>query len=215
MMKVADIMTREVVTIRNSATVAEAVKLMQQRGVQALIVQQSHELDAYGVVTVGDIVGKVIAFGRDPKRIRVYEIMTKPCIVLNPDLGVEYAARLLTQAHLHSAPVIQSELLGILSITDILERSSAIEKPQELELAEKIQHLSETARRICQENGPGSAACANAWSVVDALQAEFAHQRFEPLEKTAFETFCDEYPEAFKDREDDAWFGGSVETNLQ
>ncbi len=95
-------MTREVVTIRNSATVAEAVKLMQQRGVQALIVQQSHELDAYGVVTVGDIVGKVIAFGRNPKRMRVHEIMTKPCIVLNPNLGVEYAARLLYSRRLKS-----------------------------------------------------------------------------------------------------------------
>ncbi|MEO1400957.1 MAG: CBS domain-containing protein [Cyanobacteria bacterium J06635_1] len=208
MMKVADIMTQDVVTIRNSATVAEAAKLMQQRGVQAVIVEKSHALDAYGIVTVGDVVGKVIAFGRNPKRMRVYEIMTKPCIVLNPNLGVEYAAQLLTQANLHSAPVIQSELLGILSITDILERSSAIEKPQELELADKIQHLTETARHICQENGPGSAACENAWSVVDSLQAEFAHQRAEPLERTAFELFQDEYPEAFKDREYDAWCSG-------
>ncbi|MEM9906530.1 MAG: CBS domain-containing protein [Cyanobacteria bacterium P01_D01_bin.44] len=208
MTKVADIMTQEVVTIRNSATVAEAAKLMRRREVQAVIVQKSHDLDAYGIVTVGDVVSKVIAFGRDPKQMRVYEIMTKPCIVLNPNLGVEYAAQLLTQSHLHSAPVIQSDLLGILSITDILERSSAIEKPQELELADKIQHLTASARHICQENGPGSIACANAWSMVDALQAEFAHQHAEFLEKTPFETFQDEYPEAFKDREYDAWCSG-------
>ena len=58
MMRVADIMTTEVVTVRNSATVAAAAKLMQQRQVQALIVEQSHELDAYGIVTVDDIVGR-------------------------------------------------------------------------------------------------------------------------------------------------------------
>jgi CBS domain-containing protein len=159
-MNVADIMTREVVTIRNSASVAEAAKLMQQRGVHALMVPPSHELDAYGIVTVDDVVGKVIAFGRNPQRLRVYEIMTKPCIVLNPNLGVEYAARLLTEHHLHSAPVIQSELLGVLSITDILERSTALAKPLELELADKIQQLSARARRICHEQGPGSEACA-------------------------------------------------------
>lgn len=181
---------------------------MQQRNVQALIVQRSHDLDAYGIVTVGDVVGKVIAFGRDPKQMRVYEIMTKPCIILNPDLGVEYAARLLSQSHLHSAPVIQSELLGIVSITDILERSNAIEKPQELELVEKIRHLSVEARRICQEHGPGSSACANAWLAVDALEAEIAHQRSETLEQTMSEMFRDEYPEAFKDREYDAWCSG-------
>lgn len=208
MMKVSDIMTQEVVTIRNSATVADAAKLMRQRDVQAVIVQRSYDLDAYGIVTVGDIVGQVIAFGRDPKQMRVYEIMTKPCIVLNPDLGVEYAARLMAQAHLHSAPVIQKELLGIVSMTDILERSDAIEKPQELELAEKIQQLSATARQICQKNGPGSEACANAWAAVDAIEAEIAHQKAEPLQKTLSEMFRDEYPEAFKDREYDAWCSG-------
>jgi CBS domain-containing protein len=207
-MNVADIMTREVVTIRNSASVAEAAKLMQQRGVHALMVPPSHELDAYGIVTVDDVVGKVIAFGRNPQRLRVYEIMTKPCIVLNPNLGVEYAARLLTEHHLHSAPVIQSELLGVLSITDILERSTALAKPLELELADKIQQLSARARRICHEQGPGSEACAEAWVQVEALEAEIAHQRSESLSKTAFESFCDEFPEALRDRDYDAWCSG-------
>lgn len=209
MMRVADIMTREVVTIRNSATVAEAAKLMSQRGVQALIVERSHEQDAYGVITIADIVGKVIAFGRDAKWIRVYELMTKPCVVLNPDLGVEYAARLLTQTHVHSAPVIQSELLGILSITDILERSNAIELPQEILLADQISELSDKARHVCREQGPASKACLNAWLAVDALQAEAARQRAESLEQMASEQYYDEeYPEAFKDREYEAWCSG-------
>lgn len=208
MMRVGDIMTQEVVTIRNSATVAEAARLMQQRGVQALIVEQSHELDAYGIVSVRDVVAKVIAFGRDSRRIRVYEIMTKPCIVLNPNLGIEYAARLLTRANLHSAPVIQSELLGILSITDILERSNAIEQPQEVELANQVQHLSAVAHRICQEKGKGSKACTDAWLAVDALQAERAYQRAETIDKTAFEGFCDEYPEAFQAHDFDNWCSG-------
>ena len=209
MMRVADIMTRDVVTIRNSATIAEAAKLMNQRGVQALIVERSHEQDAYGIITIADIVGKVIAFGRDAKWMRVYELMTKPCIVLNPDLGVEYAARLLTQTHVHSAPVIQSELLGILSITDILERSNAIEAPQEILLADQIRELSDKARHVCREQGPASRACLNAWLAVDALQAEAARQRAETLEQTASEQYYDEeYPEAFKDREYEAWCSG-------
>lgn len=207
-MKVSDIMTPEVVTIRNSATVAKAAKLMRQREVKALIVEKSYELDAYGILSVQDIVGKIIAFGYDPSNKRVFEIMNKPCIALNPDLGIEYAARLLTQASLHSAPVIQSELLGILSVSDILEHSNAIEQPQERELARRIQTLSDNAYRVCRENGPGSLVCANAWTQVDALQAEFSYQRSRPLEKTASQTFWGEYPEAFKDREYDAWCGG-------
>ncbi len=208
MVTVADIMTSEVVTIRNSATVAEAAKLMQQRGVQALIVQPSDPADAYGIVALSDIVGKVIAFSRDPKQMRVYEIMTKPCIVLNPNLRVEYAARLLTQANLHSAPVIQSQLLGIVSISDILMRSNAIEKPRGLALADEIRAMTETARQICEDNGPGSTACAEAWAAVDVLQAELAHQYAEPLKQTASERFWDDYSEAFPDRQYDEWCSG-------
>ncbi len=208
MMTVADIMTSKVVTIRNSATVAEAAKLMQQRGVQALIVQPSDPADAYGIVAVSDIVGKVIAFGRNPKQMRVYEIMTKPCVVLNPNLRVEYAARLLTQANLHSAPVIQTKLLGIVSISDILMRSSAIEKPRGLALADEIRAMTETARQICEDNGPGSTACADAWTNVDVLQAELARQYAEPLKQTASELFWDDHSEALQDRPYDEWCSG-------
>lgn len=208
MMTVADIMTLEVVTIRNSATVAEAAKLMQQRGVQALIVQPSDPFDAYGIVAVSDIVGKVIAFSRNPKQMRVYEIMTKPCIVLNPSLRVEYAARLLTQNNLHSAPVIQTQLLGIVSVSDILMRSSAIEKPRGLALADEVRALSETARQICEDNGPGSTACAEAWANVDVLQAELARQYDEPLKQTASELFWDDHSAAFQDRLYDEWCSG-------
>ena len=120
-MKVSNIMTQDVVTIRSSATVAEAVKQMRRHGIQALIIDRNHEEDAYGIVTVTDIVAKVIAFGQDARHRRVYEIMNKPCIVLNPDLGIEYAARLLANAGIHSAPVVQQQLLGIVSMTDILQ----------------------------------------------------------------------------------------------
>ena len=207
MATVADIMTAEVVTIRSAARVTEAITLMQQRAVTALIVEKINESDAYGIVTAGDIVGKVIAFGRDPSRLRVYEVMSKPCIVLNPNLGIEHAARLLSQHHLHSAPVIQGKLLGILSITDILQRSSK-EKPQALVLADKIQQATETARQICYEAGPGTVECANAWSVVDALQAELARQSASSLDQTASETFWNDYPEAFQDKEYDEWCSG-------
>jgi CBS domain-containing protein len=207
-MKVADIMTPDVVTIRNSATVAEAVKRLRRHDIQALIVDRTHEEDAYGIVTVTDIISKVIAFGQDTRRRRVYEIMNKPCIVLNPDLGIEYAARLLASTGIHSAPVVQQSLLGIVSMTDILQQGDFIEQPQTLRLTERLQHLEETARQICYQNGPGSPECQDAWATVDALEAELAHQRNEPIEKTIFESYIEDYPEAVKDREYEAWCSG-------
>ncbi|MEM6423751.1 MAG: CBS domain-containing protein [Cyanobacteria bacterium P01_D01_bin.128] len=130
MMKAEQIMTRDVVSIKGSATVAEAVKLLKERGLRALIVEPRHEMDPYGMVTETDIVYKVAAFGHDPKKMRVYEIMTKPCIVVNPELGVEYVARLFAQTRIRRAPVIKGSLLGIISISDILKKSDFVEKPK-------------------------------------------------------------------------------------
>ncbi len=121
-MKAKDIMTANVVTIPGSATVAEAVTLMRERGLHALIVDRHDADDAYGIVTDADIVYKVVAYAKDPNEVRVQEIMTKPCIVVNPDLDVEYIARLFANLRIHRAPVIKDGLVGIVSLSDILHR---------------------------------------------------------------------------------------------
>ena len=130
MMKAEEIMTKAVVTIRGSATVADAVKLMKDKGLRALVVEPRHNADPYGMVTETDIVYKVAAYGHDPKQMRVYEIMTKPCVVVNPELGVEYVARLFGQTRIRRAPVIKGGLLGIISVSDILRKSDFVEKPK-------------------------------------------------------------------------------------
>jgi CBS domain-containing protein len=130
MMKAEEIMTKNVVTIRGSATIAEAVGVMKEKGLRALVVEPRNATDPYGMVTETDIVYKVVAFGHDPKAMRVYEIMTKPCVVVNPELGVEYVARLFAQTRIRRAPVIKGGLLGIISVSDILRKGDFVEKPK-------------------------------------------------------------------------------------
>jgi CBS domain-containing protein len=196
MLKAADIMTKDVATIRSSATVAEAVKLMRARDWRALIVERRHEQDAYGIISESDIVHKVIAYGKDPHRMRVYEVMTKPCIAINPDLGLEYVARLFAQHNLHRAPVIQGELLGIISLTDILALSDFLEQPRSILLEQQLQDEIRKARAICTDRGIHSEECAAAWDAVDEMQSEMAHQVAEKIDRTAFDDYCEEYPEA-------------------
>jgi CBS domain-containing protein len=198
MMKAEDIMTTDVVTIRGSATVADAVKLMKEKGLRALIVDRRTENDPYGMVTETDIVYKVTAYGKDPKAVRVFEVMTKPCIVVNPELGVEYVARLFANTGIRRAPVIKGKLLGIISVTDILTKSDFVESPKAILLEDRIQKAIEDARAICAEKGANSPECAVAWDEVEELQAEAAHQKAEPMvsAKTAFEQYCEENPEA-------------------
>lgn len=198
MMKAADIMTREVVTVRGSATVADAVKLMKEKGLRALIVEPRHDADPYGMVTETDIIYKVAAYGHDPKQIRVYEIMTKPCVVVSPELGVEYVARLFAQTRIRRAPVIQGTLLGIISISDILHKSDFVEKPRPLFIEDRLEVAREEARAVCKAQGDTSPACAAAWDAVEELQMIAADQRNSQKrqEKSSFEAYCDANPDA-------------------
>lgn len=122
MLKVKDIMTTNVVTVAASALVSEAIGLMRSNKIHSLIIKPRASEKGYGILTEADIAYKVIAVGEDPKALKVSDIMTKPCIVVPPDMTVENAARLFANNRLHRAPVIKDDLLGILSVTDILRK---------------------------------------------------------------------------------------------
>ncbi|HEY9620335.1 MAG TPA: CBS domain-containing protein [Crinalium sp.] len=191
MTKVADILTEDVATIRGSATVAQAVKLMKLKGIRSLIVERRHEEDAYGIVTDTDIVNQVVAFGKDPEQVRVYEVMTKPCIVVNPDLAIEYAARLFAQTGIDRAPVIRGDLLGIVSAADILAKGDFLEKPRIPLLERALQQEIANARAVSAAEGSGSEAAIAAWDAVNEIEAELAFYRGQRPAKTAFEQYGD------------------------
>jgi len=124
MLKARDIMTTEVVTVDGSATVAEAVRLMKEKGVRALIVERRSDDDAYGIVTQRDIVYSVMAERKDPTKVKIHEVMTKPLVVVNPNLDAVYVARLMAQKGLSRAPVIYEEKLqGVVSVTDLITKA--------------------------------------------------------------------------------------------
>lgn len=206
MLKAKDIMNSHVVTISGASTVAEAVSLMKGHRTHTLIVDRRTPDDPYGIVTETDVVYKVAAYGKDPKQVRVYEIMTKPCIVVSPDLGVEYVARLFANTGIHQAPVIQGELLGTISITDVLHKGNFVEEPRRPYIEDEIEAAREDARQIALLKGETSPEAAAAWDAVEELQAEAAHRRAQetsvekpaekPAEKTAFQVYCDDNPDA-------------------
>jgi len=116
-----DLMTRDVVTIDGSATVAEAIQKMKDEGVRCLIVDRRSEDDAYGIITQRDICYKVIAYNEDPAAVAVHEIMSKPLVVVNKSLDIRHVARLMANQGLSRAPVIfDDKVQGIVSVSDIL-----------------------------------------------------------------------------------------------
>ena len=203
MLTAKDIMTSDVVTVRGSATVAEAVQMMKAKGLRALIVERRTTDDPYGIVTETDVIYKVAAYGKDPKAVRVFEIMTKPCITIPPDLGVEYVARLFANVGIRRAPVLEKDLLGVVSVSDLLVKSNLFERPKRLYLEDELEAAREEARAICDAKGDTSRECAAAWDVVEELLAETSDRRTQAQlgqkkgsEESGMEAFCSANPDA-------------------
>jgi CBS domain-containing protein len=120
-LRASDIMQVEVATILEDATITEAVAHMRMEGVRSLIIERLNEADPYGIITYWDIVAKVLAEGKDPDKVQVSDIMTKPVISIPPNLEIKYIARLLRQSRIGHVPVIENNrLIGIVSRTDLV-----------------------------------------------------------------------------------------------
>lgn len=195
MTKASDIMTKDVVTIRSSATVAEAISLMQARGWRSLIVDRDDEQDAYGIITETDIAYKATAAGNDPQQILVRDVMTKPCIVVNPDLSVENVARLFANNRLLRAPVIRGELLGIISLSDIMVKSRLGEQLHQKIPDPNLRTLVQQARASHGKESPQLKANTAADDVVENKLTNLSEQHSEGALQTALEEYFEELEE--------------------
>jgi len=125
MAKAQEVMTKEVVTIDGSATVAEAVQKMRELKVSSMVVERRGVEDAYGIITRKDVVSKVLSPGKRLEDVKVFEVMSKPLVMVSPGLELKYCARLMATAGVRRAPVFDGkEIIGILSNTDIFHAAA-------------------------------------------------------------------------------------------
>lgn len=114
------VMTKDVAFVDGDKTVADAVRRMKEAKVSSLVVNRRSQEDAWGILTRKDVVSKVIAPGKDPAGVKVFEVMTKPLVMVSPGLILKYSARLMQMAGIRRAPVFDgTEIVGLLSNTDI------------------------------------------------------------------------------------------------
>jgi len=114
------VMKKDIVTIEGKETVAAAIKMMRDNKVSSLLVNRRGKQDAWGIVTRKDVVNKIVDPGKNPKGVKVFEIMTKPLVTVSPGLALKYCARMFHHAGIRRAPVFDGkEIVGILSNTDI------------------------------------------------------------------------------------------------
>jgi len=123
-MRVRDLMSYPLATVRPAATVQEAIGLMAEgRKGSVLVTREGLLKECLGIVTTSQIFNEVFAGGRDPDRIKVEEIMTPaPLITIGINASSSEAARMMIEHNIRRLPVMEKgALVGIITSKDLLK----------------------------------------------------------------------------------------------
>ena len=116
--KLLDKKGHDVYTVSPDAMVYDALKLMAEKEIGALVVVEDGKM--VGIVSERDYARKIILKGKASKDTAVREIMTSKVISARPDQKVSKCLSLMTKHHFRHLPVLEGEqLAGILSIEDV------------------------------------------------------------------------------------------------
>ncbi|MEJ2601091.1 MAG: CBS domain-containing protein [Anaerolineales bacterium] len=110
----------QVWSVSPEASVYEALQLMAEKDIGALVVMEADRL--VGIFSERDYARKVILHGKTSRETRVREVMTPRVAVIKPEQATEECMALMTAKHIRHLPVMEDErLIGLISIGDVVK----------------------------------------------------------------------------------------------
>jgi len=107
-------------SVAPQATVFEALVLMEEKDVGAVLVMEGDKL--VGILSERDYARKVVLKGRSSKDTMVSELMTPHVFYVHPDQTIDECMALMTNKHIRHLPVLDGEkLVGIITIGDAVK----------------------------------------------------------------------------------------------
>jgi len=138
---VRDAMTENPRSIRASASVVEAARLMRDEHIGSLPITDDEEL--VGMITDRDITTRVVAEAADPKVTSVGDVVSRDLISVEPDEDLEEAVQLMASHQVRRLPVVENgRLVGIVAQADVA-----------LNLKENEQRTGELVEAISEPSG--------------------------------------------------------------
>ncbi|MFA6489771.1 MAG: CBS domain-containing protein [Candidatus Micrarchaeia archaeon] len=118
--KVGQCMTVGVFTLSADKTAKDAARLLKKTGVGSIIITMKGK--AKGIITERDIVYKVVSDGKDAKKAKLKNLMSRPLRVIKASDTIETAALALRNNKVKRLPVLDKKgrLVGIITESDLL-----------------------------------------------------------------------------------------------
>jgi CBS domain-containing protein len=122
---VKDVMVTNVVTVDVGVNVRKAVERMNKQEIGCLVVLEKGNFA--GILTERDVLKRVVAKARNPKKTLVGDVMSKPLIVVDPQASLEEALELMFEKRVKKLPVVKNKkLMGLITMTDIARVHTAM-----------------------------------------------------------------------------------------
>jgi CBS domain-containing protein len=135
-MKVSDILkgkSSNIYSVTGQSTVYEAIKLMGEKNIGALLVMEGDKLN--GILSERDYARKVVLKGKASRETQVKEIMTEHVLTVTSEDSIERCMTIMRDKHIRHLPVVENgKVLGMVSIGDVV--NGIIESQKET-----IEHL--------------------------------------------------------------------------
>jgi len=132
---VSDVMTKDPVSLKADASVAEAAKAMSEFRIGSVVVMDNGK--PLGIVTDRDIVVRAVAKGSDPTTTRLADISTRDIATVSPDQSVDEAIQVMKSRDVKRVVVMDdSRLEGIVSLGDLTSRGEGEDVQKDISRAE-------------------------------------------------------------------------------
>jgi CBS domain-containing protein len=112
--------SREIFSVTPDTCVDDAIKIMDEKNVGALLVMKGNKL--VGMLSERDYARKVMLRGKKSSETPVSDIMSSNLTVTHPNNGVEECLRVMTDKRIRHLPVLEGQkVIGVISIGDLVK----------------------------------------------------------------------------------------------
>lgn len=127
----------DVIVAAPDNTVEEAARMMGQANVGSVVIKDGDNVA--GIFTERDLLKRVIGKGKDPKVIKLCEVMSSPVKSCRLNDDIQVCAREMTEAHIrHMAIIEDNALVGLIGLRDVMAAQLKEEQKRVQELEQQV-----------------------------------------------------------------------------